>query len=93
MENICYDNSSVWEKWDYSFEMNDKVIMNSDLRNFYDLVSRQLVLVDILKGKFGVVKKCWSDLHAFGFGSMYFCTVDFDGIIINAFAGAFVKHF
>ena len=53
-------------------ELDERVIENDELFSFIPNVRQHI-------GKSGIVKRCYSDLHAFGRGYSYQVDVDFDG--------------
>lgn len=87
-------------EWNYSFSENDEVMFAPDLPDsYFESVGEFLedTFLDLRKfkdyrGKKGVVKKCWSDLHAFGRGSSYMCEVHFDGLVHSTMCQFFVKY-
>lgn len=82
------------DKWNYSFNENDIVVFKDNIdwpEEFNVFIPSITVKSKDIIGKIGIVKKCWSDLHAFGRGSYCYCNIDFDGILVTLPAGYFVK--
>jgi hypothetical protein len=87
-------------EWNYSFGEGEEVMFAPDLPDsYFDSVGDFLedTFLDLrpfkdYRGKKGIVTKCWSDLHAFGRGSSYMCTVDFDGLVHSTMCKFFVKY-
>lgn len=83
-------------EWNYFLNEGDLVCFAEDIPQGYNVVigwdfTKEIDLNEY-KNKIGVVKKCWSDLHAFGRGSSYLCEVDFDGKIISHFTQLFLRQ-
>jgi len=88
-------NETLFEQFGYMFFAGEKVKFNPNLEptyNTHDWDNRVLFDPIHFKDKTGVVISCDWDLHAFGRGYLYSCEVDFDGIIVKTFAGAFVLY-
>jgi hypothetical protein len=87
-------------EWNYSFTEGDEVMFAPDLPDsYFESVGEFLedTFLDLRKfkdyrGQKGVVKKCWSDLHAFGRGSSYMCEVHFDGLVHSTMCQFYVKY-
>lgn len=62
----------------YYFEEESEVMLDLSVMNDVEL----LLYKDVVNKK-GIVKKCWSDLHAFGMGSSYMHNVEFDGVLYD----------
>jgi hypothetical protein len=87
-------------EWNYSFTEGDEVMFAPDLPDsYFESVGEFLedTFLDLRKfkdyrGQKGIVKKCWSDLHAFGRGSSYMCEVHFDGLVHSTMCQFYVKY-
>jgi hypothetical protein len=84
-------------EWNYYFNGGDEVMYAQDLSDSFFESGEEIFYPNFSKfkdyrGKKGVVKKCWSDLHAFGKGSSYMCEVHFDGLVHSTLCQYFVKY-
>lgn len=84
--------NGLMDSWNYYFEVGDKVRLHPKSPKIHSefMVPGQKDISHLFD-KIGVVKDCSSDCHAFGQGSLYFVTVDFDGEKIRNMAGNFIK--
>lgn len=98
---LLYPKTPMEEReWNYSFNEGDEVMFAPDLPDSYfesvgeflEDTSLDLSKFKDYRGKKGIVKKCWSDLHAFGRGSSYMCEVHFDGLVHSTMCQFYVKY-
>jgi hypothetical protein len=95
---LLYPKTPMEEReWNYSFNEGDEVMFAPDLPDSYfesgDVYNyNNLSKFKDYRGKKGIVKKCWSDLHAFGRGSSYMCEVHFDGLVHSTMCQFYVKY-
>lgn len=71
-------------EWNYYFNVGDRVklipeMIKNHINNPFSFNCIDKSLID----KIGVVISCDCELHSFGQGSIYVCSVDFDGHIVN----------
>jgi hypothetical protein len=101
LELLLFPKTPMEEReWNYFFGEGDEVMFAPDLPDsYFESVGEFLedTFLDLrpfkdYRGKKGVVKICWSDLHAFGRGSSYMCEVHFDGLIHSTMCQFFVKY-
>ena len=77
-------------EFNYFFDEGTEVTINGDE---ISKVEFHLVELDEYVGKKGVVKKLYSDFHAFGRGKLYIMDIDFDGTLVENIRANYVDEF
>lgn len=82
----------------YYFNEGDEVMFDPELIGYYvkSLKFDKTLFIPFLDMK-GIVESCTSDIHSFGAGSSYMCTVRFGECFLNCFkyttlAGCFIPY-
>jgi len=86
------------DRWNYFFNEGDEVkfdpimfeLSTAEQFHFQLMNGGDEILLSKLKDKKGIIKKCWSDLHAYSRGSSYSCNVMFDDNLISGMAAWFI---
>ena len=87
-----YTHMELFEKsWRRYFNVGDEVKFHPDLQSFENFSLKKIEHINPSEYGIGVIKKCYSDLHAFAQGSFYNCLVDFDGKEIDVCSGFLVR--
>jgi hypothetical protein len=80
-----------YDRWNFNHQVGDIVKFADGAFENYNKLWCYNALKPELKNKNGVVTKCYCEIHAFSRGSIWVCSVDFDGEIVEAVCGYFEK--